>query len=107
MEYLQSNGVHARTDQDKVQEMAKYTTPEMREKCWKARDECFKCIDESNDRRNCQAPCHDFFSGKYCLQSWIKHFTSKRRYANAWDFYRRERSKHYEHQKESTQSGDK
>merc|ERR1711933_105099 len=76
---------------DKIKEMAKYTTAEMREKCWEVRDECFGCLDSSHNRGKCRKVCQSFFSGEFCLKSWIKHFSNKLRYANAWDFYRKQR----------------
>jgi len=71
----------------KVEELAQYTSAEMREQCFKIRDECFNCLDTKRKRNLCRDPCTQFFSGKYCLQSWIRHFSKKRRYAKAWEFY--------------------
>lgn len=75
-------------DPDKIENMSKYTSPEMRQKCWDARDKCFDCLDNEKSKSACQDICRDFFSGEYCLQSWIKHFTKRRRYSKAWDLYK-------------------
>ena len=62
------------------------------------RDKCFECLDSSHNRRKCQKVCNEFFSGKYCLNSWIKHYTKKKRYQNAWKFY----SQQYERERIDT-----
>merc|ERR1719494_1496313 len=62
-----------------VQDMARYTTREMRENCYKARNVCFKCLDK-NSKSKCLDICDDFLSGRYCLKSWIKHFAKQRKF---------------------------
>eukprot|EP01083_Nonionella_stella_P013301 37441_1 len=108
---------------EKIDEMAKFTTTEMvcmriacnmidcdhviehtqREKCWEVRDACFNCLDATHNRGKCRGVCQDFFSGEYCLQSWIRHFSNKRRYANAWEFYKKQRQDHRTQQEDQSQ----
>eukprot|EP00483_Globobulimina_turgida_P010409 UN10430 len=97
MDYFETND----PKKEKIQDMAKYTTTQMREKCWEVRDNCFNCLDTTHNRGKCRKVCQDFFSGEYCLQSWIRHFSNKRRYANAWDFYKQQRQEHYQQKAEN------
>ncbi|KAL1509344.1 hypothetical protein ABEB36_004099 [Hypothenemus hampei] len=56
-----------------------FPTKEERAKCWGARDELWKCLDE---RKEDVAQCKEFrkLYEESCSGQWVKHFDRKRHY---------------------------
>ncbi|XP_008314299.1 cytochrome c oxidase assembly factor 6 homolog [Cynoglossus semilaevis] len=50
-----------------------------RKACWEARDQLWKCLDDSRDRASSCQHLQSVFEAK-CPAQWVKYFTKRREY---------------------------